>query len=318
MRALAPQPQPTFARGFAGGARACALAVLSLLCACDGGARPIDAQAQPATASSELSVRFDLSAGSSASVSVLGFRAATAGSDDTDVLGLVDPLAAAAPDQGCAIRDADLATRALASRGGSVDLEELPGVAVGLGSEANMLRPFPRVFPDVAGVVAGVVAEAGPQPVAALPERVTFYSPESELPVGELPVPALPRLLAINGAAPVAGARIDTSEGLTLSLGAAAGAVVELRPFGSTLAVTCSVPTNASTESLLTISRPLLAHLPSRIGTTAAGLTTRAGSNTVAVSLEVVRRVRARAPLGATGTRVSVEVRGALPVELRP
>ena len=52
----------------------------------------------------------------------------------TDVLGLVDPLAAAAPDQGCAIRDADLATRALAARGGSVDLEELSGVAVGLGS----------------------------------------------------------------------------------------------------------------------------------------------------------------------------------------
>jgi len=305
MRASAPQPQPPPACGFAGVARACALATLLMLGACDGGARPIDAQAQPPASSAELSVRFDLSAGSAASVSVLGFRAATAGSDDADVLGLVDPLAAAAPDQGCA----------LASRGGSVDLEELPGVAVGLGSEASLLRPFPRVFPDVAGVVAGVVAESGPQAVSALPERVTFYSPESELPVGELPVPALPRLLAINGAAPVAGARIDASEGLTLALGSAAGAVVELRPFGATVAVTCSVPTNASTESLLTISRPLLAHLPSRV---AAGGSSRAGSGAVAVSLEVVRRVRAKAPLGASPTRVSVEVRAALPVELRP
>jgi len=47
-----------------------------------------------------------------------------------DVLGLVDPLAAAAPDQGCVLRDADLANRALVTRGSTVDLEELGGFGV--------------------------------------------------------------------------------------------------------------------------------------------------------------------------------------------
>ena len=68
-----------------------------------------DAQTQPAAYSAELSVRFEVSADRPATVSVLGFRAAAAG-PETDVLGLVDPLAAAAPDQGCVLRDVDLAT----------------------------------------------------------------------------------------------------------------------------------------------------------------------------------------------------------------
>ena len=75
-------------------------------------------------------------------------------------------------------------------------------MGVGLGSSGTpqtVIRTFPRVYPDVAGVVGGVVGEASPQPITALPEHVSLFVADSELPVGELAVPALPRLLAING-----------------------------------------------------------------------------------------------------------------------
>ena len=127
----------------------CLTPAVCLALGCDGGGRMPDAQTQPAAYSAELSVRFEVSPDRPATVSVLGFRAAAAG-PETDVLGLVDPLAAAAPDQGCVLRDVDLANRALATRGSSVDLEELGGVGVGLGAPARrstVIRTFPRVYP---------------------------------------------------------------------------------------------------------------------------------------------------------------------------
>jgi hypothetical protein len=250
-----------------------------------------------------------VAAGKPPTVSVLGFRASTLGPDaPSDVLGLVDPLAAAAPDQGCALRDVDQATSALVARGSSVDLEELSGVGVGFGPGDPLVRPFPRLFPDVAGVVGGVVAEAAPQPLSVLPERLSIYGADSELPVAELTVPALPRLLAANGAAPAGGMRLDGAEGLSLSLAAAGGSLVELRPYGATVAVTCAVPANASTESVVTIPHALLVHLP-RARSSAWG---------VPVSIEVARRFHAREPLAPTGARVSVEIRSAVAAELRP
>jgi len=280
---------------------------------CDGGAHMPDAQTQPAAYSSELSVRFEVSPDRPATVSVLGFRAAAAG-PEADVLGLVDPLAAAAPDQGCILRDVDLANRALVTRGSSVDLEELGGVGVGLGaagSPLTVVRTFPRVYPDVAGVVGGVVGEAASQPIASLPDHISLLSADSELPVGEVAVPALPKLLAINGSPPAAGQRVDISGGLTMSLGAAGGALVELRPFGATVVVSCTVPANASTESFVTVPRALLAHL--RPVDSSANV-----ASAVPVSIEVARRVRAREPMATSGARVSVEVRSTLAVELRP
>src|SRR5207237_4609288 len=132
----------------------CAAPAVCLALGCDGGGHVPDAQTQPAAYSAELSVRFEVSPDRPTTISVLGFRAAAAG-PETDVLGLVDPLAAAAPDQGCVLRDVDLANRALLTRGSSVDLEELGGVGVGLGSSGTphtVLRTFPRVYPDVVGV----------------------------------------------------------------------------------------------------------------------------------------------------------------------
>jgi hypothetical protein len=240
------------------------------------------------------------------SVSVLGFRASAAAPNAPDVLGLVDPLWAAAPDQGCVLHDVDRAASALGARGESVDLEELSGVGVGFGPGEPLVRPFPRLFPDVAGVVGGVVAESTPQPLSAMPERLNVYGAESELPVAEMTIPALPRLVAVNGAAPTPGMRIDAAEGLTLTLASAAGALVELRPFGATVAVSCAVPPNASTEALVSVPRALLVHLP------------RTRGHGVPVSIEVARRVRAREPLTSSGARVSVEVRSAIAAELRP
>jgi hypothetical protein len=212
------------------------------------------------------------------------------------------------------LRDVDLANRTLLTRGSSVDLEELGGVGVGLGAAGTpvtVIPTFPRVYPDVAGVAGGVVGEAAPQPIATLPEHVAVLSADSELPVAEIPVPALPKLLAVNGSAPAAGLRVDASEGLTLSLGAAGGSLVELRPFGATVVVSCAVPTNASTESLVTVPRSLIAHLAPRdaVANAVGG---------VGLSVEIARRVRMREPLVASGARVSVEVRSTLPVELRP
>jgi hypothetical protein len=306
-----------FRRPFARALQGAALAAFLSPLGCDGGGRAPDAQSPASASSAELAIRFDVSANKPVSVSVLGFRAVTAGPlaagpEGADILGLVDPLSTTAPAEGCALRDVDLTASALRTSGGSVDLEELGGVGVGLGASNapadTLLRPFPRVYPDVAGVVGGVVAEVGPQPLTALPEHVSLYSPDTELPIAELPVPALPRLVAVNGNAPIAGARIDASGGLSITLAGAAGALVELRPFGATVAVSCAVPANAAAETLVTVPRALLKHLGGR----------EAPGAGVPVSLEVARRVRARAPLASSATRVSVETRAALPMEIRP
>jgi hypothetical protein len=280
----------------------------ALACGCTGDVRPPDAATRVTVPSAELSVRLDVADGTAPSVSVLGFRASAAGPNAPDVLGLVDPLWTAAPDQGCALHDVDRAASALVARGETIDLEELSGVGVGFGPGEPLVRPFPRLFPDVAGVVGGVVAESAPQPLAALPDRLSVYGAESELPVAELAVPALPRLVAANGKAPAAGMQIDAAGGLTLSLANAAGALVELRPFGATVAVSCAVPANASTEALVTIPRALLVHLPRAHGR----------GRGVPVSIEVARRVRAREPLAPSGARVSLEVRSAMAAELWP
>ena len=291
------------------GLRALAPAVLVAAgVACEGAARPPDAATRVTVPSAELSIRFDVAEGRPPAVSVLGFRASADGPNAPDVLGLVDPLWTAAPDQGCALHDVDRAASAMGARGETVDLEELSGVGVGFGPGEPLVRPFPRLFPDVAGVVGGVVAESAPQPLAALPERLSVYGAESELPVAEVSVPPLPRLLAANGKAPVAGMQIDVADGLTLSLANAAGALVELRPFGATVAVSCAVPPNASTEALVNIPRALLVHLPRA----------RSRGQGVQVSIEVARRLRAREPLAPSGARVSVEVRSAMAAELRP
>jgi hypothetical protein len=285
--------------------------------ACDGGPRLPDAATQPSAQSAEVSVRFDLGPRRPVSVSVLAFRATVTGVDRPDVLGIVDPLAAEAPAEGCVARDLDLATSALVVHGGSIELQELGGIGVGLPSGEMLLRPFPRLYPDMATVVGGVVAEAGPQSLAALPERVSLYTADSELPVSELAVPTEPRVTMVNGAAAAAGMKVDAQQGqgpaLTLTVAGAGGGVVELRPFGATAAVVCAVPATATPEATITVPHALLARV---FGAQPPGSAAAPGA--VAASLEVARRARLRQSLPAPSARISVEVRSAITVELRP
>jgi hypothetical protein len=301
--------------------------------ACGEAPRTVDAQAAPSTQSAEVSIRFDVSGGHAPTVQVLAFRATTTATSPAggvspgdwrpDVLGIVDPLAASAPEQGCALGDIDVATTAVMLRGGSIELQELTGIGVGLGSgdslptAETLLRPFPRLYPDVATVVGGVVAETGPHALQALPEHVTLFTAESELPVSTLAVPAAPRLIALNGA-PVdtlpasAGAapQIDARDGVAVTIAGGAGGRIELRPFGATIAAACAIPANAPAEAVVTIPRAFIAGLARAMGGPSGA--------PFAASIELARRATLRPSSAAAGARVSVEVRSAAPVELRP
>jgi hypothetical protein len=304
---------------------------LVALGACGEAPRAVDAQAAPSAQSAEVSIRFDVSPGRLASAQVLAFRATTTstqpagpgGSPDwqPDVLGIVDPLAAAAPQQGCALRDIDLATTAVMIRGGSIELQELTGIGVGMGNGAGeglaatetLLRPFPRLYPDVATVVGGVVAESGPHPLATLPEHVTLFTAESELPVATLAVPPAPRMLALNGAPfdPAGGPpQIDARDGVAVTVAGGAGGRIELRPFGATIAAACAIPASAPAEAVVTLPRAFISQLARAMGGPSGA--------PFAASIELARRATLRPSFAASGARVSVEVRSAATVELRP
>jgi hypothetical protein len=315
--------------------RALGAALPLALAACGDAPRTVDAQAAQSTQSAEVSIRFDVSAGRPATAQVLAFRATMTTTSSggwggppewrPDVLGIVDPLAASSPEQGCALRDIDLAATAVMLRGGSIELQELTGIgvglsmstttgdALGLGPAETLMRPYPRMYPDVATVVGGVVAETGPQPLAALPDHVTLYTAESELPVANVAVPPAARMVALNGAAFDAGGPapvIDAREGVAVTIAGGAGGRIELRPFGATIAAACAVPASAPAEAVVTIPRAFIAQLARAMGGPSGA--------PFAASIEVARRASLRPSPAAAGARVSVEVRSAATVELRP
>jgi hypothetical protein len=327
---LDPRLAPSSRRHALGrGARALAAALgLAGAAACGDSSPAIDATATPSTESAEISIRFDVSAGKPTTVEVLAFRATTSqpggGEARPDVLGIVDPLAAESPEPGCTLRDIDLATKTLALRGSSIDLQELTGIGVGMGggrgandlASGALLRPFPRLYPDVATVVGGVVAEAGPQYLGALPEKVTLFTSESELPVVDLGVPTAARLVTVNGEQPFPGFGVDAGNGLSIAIAGGAGGRVELRPYGSTIAATCSIPANGSPEAVVDVPRAFIVQLAR--AAQLAHATGLAVGAPLPVSLEIARRTHLVSSLGGAPARVSVEVRSAATVELRP
>ena len=79
---------------------------------------------------SQVSVRLDLPSGGAPSVSVLAFRAEAIDMSTSDVLGAVDPLVSPAPESACELRDVAGTARMVRAQGGTLNLEELGGVAL--------------------------------------------------------------------------------------------------------------------------------------------------------------------------------------------
>lgn len=302
---------------------------------CDSEQRPRDASAPPSLQTSEVSVRFDVAPQKAPVMSVLAFHATVSGVLQRDVLGIVDPLAAAAPERDCELRDLDLSANAMVAQGGSIELQELGGIGLMLGASDSLglptgstsisstpgqvtagtiVRPFPRLFPDVATVVGGVVAEAGPLQLGGLPDRIGLLTPASELPLEELAVPAAPRITSVNGAPLLAGAKLDGREGLTIGVAGGAGTIVELRPFGATVAISCAVTQASSAgESTLTVPRALVARL-----TGAANPSAAVPGKALPASLDALSRARVRVAPFAVTNHLSIEVRASTAVELAP
>lgn len=302
-------------------------ALAMMAAACDAGPRPPDANA-PALAgkgdgdgnrtTGEIAVRVDASLQRAPSISVLAFRAAISGIDRADVLGIVDPLSAAGPEHDCALRDVDLAASALLARGGSIELQEMSGIGVGVGmggagETTRLIRPFPRLYPDVATVVGGVVAESATVGVDGVPERLSLVTADSELAIEEITVPSAARIISVNGNAPGAGLRIDTGEALVIGVAGGAGTTLEIRPFGATVALACALgPAVGPQENVVIIPRAQLGRL--------FGDQRPARGSAVALpaSLDVVKRNRVTNALLGVPTRLSVEVRSSMTVELVP
>ena len=292
-----------------------------VVAACDAGPRPPDATAAPSAGAAsnltgEIAVRIDASPQRAASVSVLAFRASIAGIDRSDVLAMVDPLSAPGPDHDCALRDVDLSANALLARGGSIELQEMTGIGIGIGGAgetAKLVRPFPRLSPDVATVVGGVVAETGPVSLESVPERLSLTTADSELAIEEIAVPAAARLTSVNGNAPATGLRVGIGEALVVGVAGGAGTTLEIRPFGATVALACALgPAIGPQENVVIIPRAQLARL---FGDQPAA---RSGTAALPASLDVVKRNRVKNALLGVPTRLSVEVRSSLTVELVP
>jgi hypothetical protein len=288
--------------------------------ACDGAAPALDASTLPSSRTSAVSLRIDVPADKPATLTVLAFRAAFLGVPASEVLGIVDPLAAAAPAQDCQLRDVDRAVAALVDQGQAIELEELTGVGISLGDVNPDIHPSPRLYPDVAATVGGVVGEAGPVGLVALPQRLRVTTgssgvlpPNSSSDTAALVVPAAGWTTLLNGTIPHDGSRVEIAGDLTLKLAIGDGTAtsVELRPLGATVALSCRVSPGAAPpggETALIVPRQFLAALASASGASPG--------TPITTALDLVRRASDRLPL--SDTHVSLEVRTSTLVELQP
>jgi hypothetical protein len=300
--------------------------------ACDSTPRGRDASAGSHKVA-EVAVRFEVVGDAPPSVSVLAYQAAVSGAGTDDVLSVVDPLTAPAPEGYCSFRDVAGAARALGAAGGKVELEALPGWRLDLG-DGRTLNAAPRVFPDIASVVGGVVAELGPVDLRGLSRGLGLGNDHVNDSSGGISggsaVPAWPAGLALVDAAGVRvglapprpvhlvgphGALLPANSTISISsAGTAAGdlvfglgasetvgpaAFLELRPFGATWALACP----ALGRDRVVIPAVEVARL---------------ASLRVPVSIEAVSRESRGLVLGGAPVRLTVEVRASSVVELRP
>jgi hypothetical protein len=277
-----------------------AMAPLFVAAACESPPKGRDAAAQSKVA--EMTVRVDAPNDGTPSISVLGFRATVTGGGSDDVRAVVDPLLGPAPEGGCMLRDVAGPARALAARGGTVELDALAGLGVDLGDDLPVLRLAPRVYPDLAAVVGGVVGEAAPVAISAAPDSLTVTDGLNghEL----VPVPELPRLLDAEGNALPASTALPSRTDLVLGVPGALSTFVELRPFGATWALACPVQ-QVEAQRQVVIPAVEIARLVQRSGR-------------VPVSVEAVARDERWLSLAGGPLRLTLEVRSSSVVELRP
>jgi hypothetical protein len=267
---------------------------------CDGNARKESAPVTERVA--EVSVRIDMPSSGAPAVSVLAFRADVTEISAADVLGVVDPLTAPAPEGSCELRDVTGTARNLRNAGGSVDLKELSGVAVTLDSTAA-IRPAPRVYPPLAEVVGGVIAEAGPMDIEAVPSTLSVEVPGAdETPAtANLAVAGVPRVFDQNQAPLTSNSRLDVSGNLVLQVAGPAKAFLEIRPYGAPMALACP----AGAGGWVVVPHALVARLVASAGG-------------VPVAFEAVWRDSRVLIANGQPTRVSVEARSSAVVELHP
>ena len=282
------------------------IAVVALVAgaACDTTPRGRDAAAG-AQRVSEAAVRFEVVGDGSPSVSMLAYRASASGISTDDVLSIVDPLTAPAPEGFCVVRDVAGAPRALGASGGKVELEALSGLhldlALGAGNIA--VTPSPRVYPDLASVVGGVVAEAGPVALEGAPTGLALADEAGNR--AALGFPAQPRLIGPEGGALPANSVLSVSGDLVLGVSGAPSppsphpAFLELRPFGATWALACPVGSHDRVLiPAVEVARLANLHVP--------------------VSIEAVTRETHLLNVGGSSVRLTLEVRSSSVVELRP
>lgn len=278
----------------------CVLLASGLAVGCDATQRGRDAAAPLSQRAAEVSIRIDAPSGGAPQVSVLAFRAAVSGGPlAVDVLGLVDPLVAAAPESRCELREVTAPARALRAQGGAVELEALPNVQLEVVPGGLVLRPAPRVFPQLAAVVGGVIGEAGPHDVSSLPSHLALYlDAEPREPVA---LPGLPRLFDSMGAPLTGDSRLAPDGDLVLTLVGPPRSFLEVRPFGGTVSLACP----AGPGGQVVVPREHLDRLA-------------ATSGRVPVSFEAVWRESLLVGAAGQPTRLSVEARSSAVLDLRP
>lgn len=275
---------------------------LALGLGCDSTPRGRDASAPLSLRVAEIAVVVDAPSTGAPAISVLAFRAHVTGLPAMDVLGVVNPLFGNAPEGKCELREVAGAARGLGALGGTVDLEEMPNVAVELGGSIPILRPFPRVYPPLAPAVGGVIGEVGPVDVVSpLPQALVVTLPGAD---GDqrvaIDLPALPRLLDVASNVLATGSRLDATGDLQLVVDRGSPrSFLEIRPlFGASLTMACPV----GPAGRVVVPRELLGRLT-------------ASSGRVPLSFEAVSRESR--PLLGQNTRLSVEARSAAVLDLR-
>jgi len=293
---------PTRARGVLVGL------LLAAGLACESGSHGKDASPASSQRLAQVSVRLDLPSGGAPSVSVLAFRAEAIDMSTSDVLGAVDPLVSPAPESACELRDVAGTARMVRAQGGTLNLQELGGVALQVaqgeqGDKAESLRPAPRVYPPLADVVSGVIAEGGPLDLGQIPEALTLVVPTrgDEHATLKLTLPSAPSVSDSSQSPLDARATMSMKGDLVLRVSGPPRTFLEIRPFGAPAAIACAV----STGGWVVVPHDLLAKLVASAGR-------------APVSFEAVWRESRLVQAGSETTRVSFEARSSAVLELRP